>query len=140
MLESSHGGIGRPQLWTTGQRRLWLFALFMLLLLLYASRTALPIAIVKIAEEREWNKRTSVSVLYRAGLIGWLEAGSVTLVCEYVVTCIYMYLYFSLGWGGDAWVLHVHVTVVGYVASANGRWGNEFCWDCSFSVTLQRET
>ena len=59
------GGIGRPQLWTIGQRRLWIFALFALLLLLYASRTALPVCIVKIANESHWNKRTTVSIIMK---------------------------------------------------------------------------
>ena len=61
-MDSSHGGIGRPLLWTTRERLVWTLTMFVGMLLLYAGRTALPVGIVKIAVEKDWNKRTSVSL------------------------------------------------------------------------------
>lgn len=57
---SSGSGIGQPSQWTEGEKKVWMAVLFLGSVLLYAGRGALPVSIVEMSLELEWDKRTSV--------------------------------------------------------------------------------
>ena len=59
MVENSDVDSSR---WTDGERRLSMVVLFMSFVMMSAGRGALPIAIVQMAEEFQWNKQTIVNI------------------------------------------------------------------------------
>ena len=64
-MEPSGGGIGQPLLWSDRERRLWVIVLFTGCILVYAGRGTLPICIVDISKELHWDKKISVSYLFK---------------------------------------------------------------------------
>lgn len=54
-------GMGQPLRWTDTERVKWVPFLFLGSVLVYAARGALPVTVVEMSEEFEWDKRTSVS-------------------------------------------------------------------------------
>ena len=59
--KSSGVSLGQPSRWTDGEQRVWVPVLFLGGLLVYAGRGALPVTVVEISYEFEWDKRISVS-------------------------------------------------------------------------------
>ena len=53
-------GLGQPFRWTDSEKRIWVVCLFFGAVLLYAARGALPITVVEMSEEFNWDKRMNV--------------------------------------------------------------------------------
>ena len=56
------GVLGQPSRWTDSEKNLWIFVLFIGCLLVCAARGALPVTVVEMSREFQWDKRMSVSI------------------------------------------------------------------------------
>ena len=54
-------GLRQPSQWTDNEQKAWVPLLFVGCVLLYAVRGALPVTVIQMSVEFEWDKRTSVS-------------------------------------------------------------------------------
>ncbi len=55
------GVLSQPLRWTDGERRVWVLMFFVGCLLVSAGRGALPVTVVEMSREFNWDKRMSVS-------------------------------------------------------------------------------
>ena len=57
----SHGVVLNHAHWPLSERRTWVGSLFLGLVVLYLVRFSVPVAIVEMSEEMNWDKKTCVS-------------------------------------------------------------------------------
>ena len=55
-------GLGQPSRWTNRERNIWIPFLFLGSVLIYAARGALPVTLVEMSVEFNWDKRISVRI------------------------------------------------------------------------------
>ena len=53
-------GLGEPLRWTDSEQKIWVPYMFLGAMLVYAARGALPITVVEMAEEFDWDKKMRV--------------------------------------------------------------------------------
>ena len=62
-------GLGQPQRWTDSEKRVWVVYLFFGAVFLYAARGALPVTVVEMSAEFNWDKKMNVrrkAVIYKS--------------------------------------------------------------------------
>ncbi len=60
----ANGVLRQPVRWTDSERKVWIMVLFTGCLLVSAGRGALPVTVVEMSREFNWDKRMSVCYCY----------------------------------------------------------------------------